>query len=102
MTGSFVVAVPSVRHAAVEISVLTQKLCIDHLNFYYGAIQALKDICLTLYANKVTAIIGPSGCGKSTLVRVLNGMYKLYPNQRTDGQVLLDGENILDPKQDVN
>jgi len=102
MTGPLGIAVPSVRHAAVKTSVLTEKLCINHLNFYYGKLQALKDICLTLYANKVTAIIGPSGCGKSTLLRVLNRIYGLYPNQHADGQVLLDGRNILRPSQDVN
>ena len=102
MTGPVGIAVPTVRHAAVETSALTQKLCISHLNFYYGEVQSLRDICLTLYANKVTAIIGPSGCGKSTLLRVLNGMYRLYPDQRTDGQVFLDAENILAPQQDIN
>jgi phosphate transport system ATP-binding protein len=62
----------------------------------------LKDVSLSLYDGKVTAIIGPSGCGKSTLLRVLNRMYDLYPNQRAEGEVLLDGENILSPKQDLN
>ena len=57
---------------------------------------------MNLEANKVTAFIGPSGCGKSTLLRVLNRMYDLYPRQRAEGQVLLDGENILDPKTDLN
>jgi phosphate transport system ATP-binding protein len=102
MTGPVGIAVPSVRHAAVETSALTQKLCINHLNFYYGKVQALKDICLTLYANKVTAIIGPSGCGKSTLLRVLNRIYGHYPDQHADGQVSLDGRDILGPGQDVN
>jgi phosphate transport system ATP-binding protein len=50
----------------------------------------------------VTAFIGPSGCGKSTLLRVFNRMYDLYPNQRAEGEVLLDGQNILSPKQDLN
>ena len=50
----------------------------------------------------MTAFIGPSGCGKSTLLRVLNRMYDLYPNQHAEGEVLLDGENILDPKMDLN
>jgi phosphate transport system ATP-binding protein len=62
----------------------------------------LKDVSLSLYDGKATAIIGPSGCGKSTLLRVLNRMYDLYPNQRAEGEVLLDGENILSPKQDLN
>jgi phosphate transport system ATP-binding protein len=55
-----------------------------------------------LYKNEVTAFIGPSGCGKSTLLRVFNRMYDLYPNQRAEGAVLLDGENILSPDQDLN
>jgi phosphate transport system ATP-binding protein len=72
------------------------------LNFYYGANQALKNISLPLYRNRVTAFIGPSGCGKSTLLRVLNRMYDLYPNQRAEGEVLFDGEDILAPRIDVN
>ena len=50
----------------------------------------------------MTAFIGPSGCGKSTLLRVLNRMYDLYPNQRAEGEVMLDGDNILSPQQDLN
>jgi phosphate transport system ATP-binding protein len=102
MTSPIGIAVPSVRHAALDTSALTEKLCISHLDFYYDENQALKDICLTLYANKVTAIIGPSGCGKSTLLRVLNRIYGLYPNQRAEGEVLLDGKNILHSSQDLN
>ena len=102
MTAPPSVAVPSVRHAAVDTSILIQKLRVNHLDFYYDKNQALKDICLTLYANKVTAIIGPSGCGKSTLLRVLNRIYGLYPDQRAEGEVLLDGKNILQASQDVN
>jgi phosphate transport system ATP-binding protein len=79
-----------------------EKVSIRNLQFYYGETQALKDISLPLYDRKVTAFIGPSGCGKSTLLRVLNRMYDLYPRQRAEGEVLLDGENILSPKQDVN
>ncbi|MBV9219491.1 MAG: phosphate ABC transporter ATP-binding protein PstB [Methylobacteriaceae bacterium] len=78
------------------------KIAVKDLKFYYGNNLALKNITLGLRTNKVTAFIGPSGCGKSTLLRVLNRMYDLYPNQRAEGEVLLDGENILDPKQDLN
>jgi phosphate transport system ATP-binding protein len=78
------------------------KIRIENLNFFYGQNQALKDICLSLRENEVTAFIGPSGCGKSTLLRVLNRIYELYPNQRAEGTVLLDGEDILDPRQDRN
>jgi phosphate transport system ATP-binding protein len=102
MTVPVRIAVPNVIHAALEVADLAQKVRIQNLNFYYDQIQALKDVTLTLYANKVTAIIGPSGCGKSTLLRVLNGIYRLYPDQRADGRVLLDAADILDPKQDIN
>ena len=78
------------------------KVAINDLSFFYGTTQALKNISLPLYPNKVTAFIGPSGCGKSTLLRVMNRIYELYPNQRAEGEVLLDGENILSPKLDVN
>jgi phosphate transport system ATP-binding protein len=81
---------------------LDVRISIKGLNFYYGDHRALKDISLPLYASKVTAFIGPSGCGKSTLLRVLNRMYDLYPNQRAEGDVTLDGEDILSPKQDLN
>lgn len=75
---------------------------IRNLSFFYGRNRALKNISLPLYDRRVTAFIGPSGCGKSTLLRVMNRIYELYPNQRAEGEVLLDGENILVPKQDVN
>lgn len=81
---------------------LTEKISVRNLDFYYGESRALKSINLPLYEKEVTAFIGPSGCGKSTLLRVLNRMYDLYPNQRAEGEVLLDGENILSPKQDLN
>jgi phosphate transport system ATP-binding protein len=75
---------------------------VRHLNFYYGEYRALADINVNLGLNKVTAFIGPSGCGKSTLLRIINRIYDLYPNQRADGEVLLDGANVLSPKQDLN
>ena len=78
------------------------KVAINDLSFFYGETQALKNITLTLCRNKVTAFIGPSGCGKSTLLRVLNRIYEIYPNQRAVGEVLMDGENILSPRQDLN
>lgn len=79
-----------------------EKLQIRNLDFFYGQTRALKGINLALKANQVTAFIGPSGCGKSTLLRVLNRMYDLYPGQRATGEVVLDGENILDPGLDLN
>ena len=81
---------------------LTQKIRVRDLNFYYGKFQALKSINLDIQERKVTAFIGPSGCGKSTLLRTFNRMYALYPNQEAQGEILLDGENILDPSQDLN
>ncbi len=78
------------------------KVSMRNLDFFYGESHSLKDVTMPLYANKVTSFIGPSGCGKSTLLRVLNRMYDLYPGQRAEGQVLLDGENILDPAIDIN
>ena len=78
------------------------KVAINNLSFYYGQLQALKSISLAMEQNKVTAFIGPSGCGKSTLLRVLNRIYELYPNQRAEGEVILDGENILAAKQELN
>ena len=79
-----------------------EKISIRNLRFFYGDNLALKSINLPLYDHKVTAFIGPSGCGKSTLLRVLNRMYDLYPKQRADGDVLLDGKNILSSAQDLN
>jgi phosphate transport system ATP-binding protein len=89
------IAVPPVFEAEPKITV-------RNLNFFYGQSQALKNINLTLDANRVTAFIGPSGCGKSTLLRVFNRMYDLYPGQRAEGEILLDRTNILDPKLDLN
>ena len=78
------------------------KVSVRDLKFFYGDTLALKGITLPLRTNTVTAFIGPSGCGKSTLLRVLNRMYDLYPRQRAEGEVLLDGDNILKPDQDLN
>ena len=75
---------------------------IRHLDFFYGKFQGLKDINLNIAERKVTAFIGPSGCGKSTLLRTLNRMYSLYPGQRAEGEINFYGQNILDPKQDLN
>jgi phosphate transport system ATP-binding protein len=83
-------------------SELSTKVSVRNLDFFYGDQRALKNVTIGLHTNKVTAFIGPSGCGKSTLLRVLNRMYDLYPKQRAEGEVMLDGENILDPRVDVN
>ncbi len=77
------------------------KISVKDLNFYYGKFHALKGINLEIPEKKVTAFIGPSGCGKSTLLRVFNRMFELYPEQRAQGEILLDGENLLTSKEDV-
>ena len=98
-------APPTVREqttAATALAGVPARLSMRNLDFYYGANHALKAVNLDLPEKKVTGMIGPSGCGKSTLLRVLNRMYDLYPGQRAEGQVMMDGENILDPKMDLN
>ncbi len=93
---------PQTLAASTETPKLRERISIRSLNFFYGEVRALKDITLALYQGRITAFIGPSGCGKSTLLRVLNRMYDLYPNQRAEGEVLFDGEEILAPGQDLN
>ena len=78
------------------------KIVLKDLNFHYGQYQALKSVNLSIPEKKVTAFIGPSGCGKSTLLRTFNRMYELYPKQKATGEIILDGENILDAQQDLN
>src|SRR5574337_1603354 len=77
------------------------KISVRDLNFYYGKFHALKGVNLDIPEKQVTAFIGPSGCGKSTLLRVFNRMFELYPEQHAEGQVLLDGEDLLTARQDV-
>jgi phosphate transport system ATP-binding protein len=86
--------------AASVNTVAEAKFAIRDLDFYYGSHHALHAINLDIPELHVTAIIGPSGCGKSTLLRVLNRMYDLYPDQRAEGEVMFDGRNILDPRED--
>ena len=78
------------------------RIAIDGLDFYYGANKALKGIVLDLPEKQVTGMIGPSGCGKSTLLRVINRMYDLYPGQRAEGRVMMDGQNLVAPDVDLN
>jgi phosphate transport system ATP-binding protein len=77
------------------------QICARDFNFYYGRFHALKNINLDIYKHRVTAFIGPSGCGKSTLLRTMNRMYQLYPEQRAEGELRLDGKNILDADVDL-
>ncbi len=78
------------------------RISVRNLDFYYGTNKALKGINLELPDRQVTGMIGPSGCGKSTLLRVLNRMYSLYPGQRAEGEVLMDGRNMIDDSVDLN
>jgi phosphate transport system ATP-binding protein len=80
---------------------LKPKVDIKDLSFFYGTSKSLKSITLPIYDRKVTAFIGPSGCGKSTLLRAINRIYELYPNQRAEGSITLDGEDVLAVK-DLN
>ncbi len=84
-----------------SIQQLVPQISIKNLNFYYGKALALKDINLEVYKGHVTAFIGPSGCGKSTLLRTINRMYDLYPGQRAEGELIVDGKNILDKGVDT-
>jgi phosphate transport system ATP-binding protein len=85
-----------------ESTASAPKIKIRNLSFYYGNYQALKPMDFEIPEKRVTAFIGPSGCGKSTLLRTFNRMYELYPNQRATGEILMDGENVLNPRQDLN
>ncbi len=78
------------------------KIRVDHLQFFYGNFQGLKNINLEILERRITAFIGPSGCGKSTLLRTFNRMYDLYPGQRAEGRIVMNGKNILDKGQDLN
>jgi phosphate transport system ATP-binding protein len=89
--------------AKVETTVDVQpKLSVRNLNFFYGGFRALKNISLDIPEKKVTSFIGPSGCGKSTLLRTFNRMYELYPEQRAEGEIVMDGSNLLTSKDDIS
>jgi len=93
---------PEARPGSATAVIPKAKLEVKALQFYYGAFQALKDITLSIAERRVTAFIGPSGCGKSTLLRTFNKMYALYPEQRAEGEILMDGENLIESRQDVS
>ncbi|MBR4939601.1 MAG: phosphate ABC transporter ATP-binding protein PstB [Burkholderiaceae bacterium] len=86
----------------MDASVLQPKIEVKNFNFYYNQFHALKNINLPIAANQVTAFIGPSGCGKSTLLRTFNRMYDLYPEQCAEGEILLDGENIVTKTEGID
>jgi phosphate transport system ATP-binding protein len=78
------------------------RIQVKNLDFYYGEHKALKNVNLEFRDRHVTALIGPSGCGKSTLLRIFNRIYSLYPEQRAEGEVILDGRNVISNEIDVN
>ena len=77
------------------------KIKVDNLQFFYGTFQGLKNINLDILERRVTAFIGPSGCGKSTLLRTLNRMYDLYPGQRAEGRIMMNGKNVRSEERRV-
>jgi phosphate transport system ATP-binding protein len=87
--------------APIQAAPVASKISVRGLNFFYGTYQGLSDINLEIAEKHITAFIGPSGCGKSTLLRTFNRMYDLYPGHYATGEIMLNGNNILDPKQDV-
>lgn len=101
-TSAFAPAASAGAAAVAHAAPLKNALEVRNLNFFYGKFQGLKDVHLNIAERRVTAFIGPSGCGKSTLLRTLNRMYSLYPGQRAEGEISFYGQNILDPKQDLN
>ncbi len=88
-------------HFSEEVPAADVKLETKSLDFFYGKSKALHGVSLQFKKNAVTALMGPSGCGKSTLLRALNRIYALYPNQTAQGEILLDGNNILDRGVDL-
>jgi phosphate transport system ATP-binding protein len=96
------IAVPAANGRNAVLPASPVKLAARNLGFRYGSFDALRNIDLEVPEKRVTALIGPSGCGKSTLLRVFNRIYSIYPKQVASGEVLLDGENVLDPKYPLN
>ena len=88
--------------ATAAVTAQPTKIQVKNLNFFYNRYHALKNINLAIPDRKVTAFIGPSGCGKSTLLRTFNKMFALYPEQRAEGEILMDGENLLDTTKDIS
>jgi phosphate transport system ATP-binding protein len=98
---SLAATLPAISEAAVEaVTRQSQGLKAENLGAFYGAFQAVKDVSLEMHANKVTALIGPSGCGKSTFIRCLNRLHEVIRDARVEGQVMLEGQNVYDPRMD--
>ena len=93
---------PSAAAGTVRASGEPPKMAARKLDFFYNGFHALKNVSLDIAEKRVTALIGPSGCGKSTLLRIFNRIYSIYPKLEAKGEVMLDGENILDAKYPLN
>jgi len=102
MNMSMSAALPAAEASEADTRELRTKIEVRDLNFYYGKFRAIRSVSLDIPENQVTAFIGPSGCGKSTLLRTFNRMHELYPEQRAEGSIVIDGENILSSKTDVS
>ena len=100
----FALAMPSASAVATAapLAGAPPKMAARKLDFFYNGAQALKNVNFDIAEKRVTALIGPSGCGKSTLLRIFNRIYSIYPKLEACGEVLLDGENILDVKYPLN
>ena len=81
---------------------MSVKVDISHLQLFYGDFHALKDVNIKINKNEVTAFIGPSGCGKSTCLKSINRMNDLVEGCKITGQVLIDNQNIYDPRTNLN
>jgi phosphate transport system ATP-binding protein len=90
------------RAREAKVPALPTKIDVRRLNFFYGKMRALNEVNLAVPANAVTAIIGASGCGKSTLLRAINRIFELYPDQRAEGEIVIDGRNVLDPRYSLS
>ena len=101
MNEAHLTVAPHARDTALPLAPPV-KVSARDLNFWYDKFHAVKNINIDVPEHRVTALIGPSGCGKSTLLRIFNRIYALYPKLEAKGEVLLDGENILDPKYPMN
>jgi phosphate transport system ATP-binding protein len=104
MTDAHFSVAPAAASAAAAVAASTErpKMAARNLDFFYNGFHALKNVNFDIAEKRVTALIGPSGCGKSTLLRIFNRIYSIYPKLEAKGEVLLDGENILDPRYPLN
>jgi phosphate transport system ATP-binding protein len=95
------IAPPQTQPAAKGASPMVERIKVSGVNFFYGKKQALSDIALSIPEKHVTAFIGPSGCGKTTFLRLINRMCDVIEGVRYEGQIMLDGQNVLEPNLDV-